>query len=355
MAKDYVIDANGAGFDPIPISQSHRRSLERAVIRQITSIPEGVRDVLSCYSPEPTLWELPPLMAGSFDGVSLQLAPDKDMQHARPALANFNAFVRLFAAEGWSERMCRSLGRLFGPMAGHDYVFDKDNTDPLRFAVEYVTASSRRLSLNLIANDNTYAVGYYERGEMKLAGIVDGKLEATGLTTTAEEIYNILYSPRGTVQTHFYGAYDRALLWVTQGFTFIDEADGMRMALTILKLTCNHRAERDFETTLRSEKTVKVVMSKANVTEDFIENVRDTWIESSNSTPEEALQKVFNLVVPKVYDSLRFIRLVGRKPEIDDKFTPRQIATIDKGIERMTLDLYKQVQGRNVRKSSRRS
>lgn len=355
MTKEYVMDAKGGGFVPFALSRMHRSSLQRAILEAVTSVPGSIHDALQCYSPELTVWDIPPLVAGKLRGVSLQIAPDTAIVTPSKVLRDFDQLLEGFIAKGWTLNLEKALVSRFGDLAKSPVVFDRDNTDPRRFVMEYIVAASRRLYLGLIAHESTFAMRYITDNGEVLKGIVDGKLLGTELTMTAQEINDFLYQSRGVVTTHHHGIYDRLQIWASMSYGVIHDADEVRMALTLLKLCGNIEEEALFETRLRNSEMAVVNMSNNLMTDELADDIRAMWLEGNSTSPEEALRAIADKLVPDVIDSVILKKYLRVLPS-DKKLSKREVGLVTVGIDRLAQDIFsKHLKNQNARKSSRRS
>ncbi len=338
--KVFDLAQEGSGFVPLSITSTHRLSLRAAVLAEIRAVPGGVRTALSAYSTERTSWDIPPLYAGHFRGVSLQASADRPKSRLACPYEEYLQVLRQFQANGWDQRTLSMLARRLGPLGAHPMVFDRSSTSLPKFAVQYAMTLSRRFAKGLILQNDTAAVRVPTKEGWKIIGLERGEVRAMPghEPLMPSDLYDWLLGSRGLVKTVKYGTYDRVLRWAELNYESVSNVDELRLALSLLKLSCKEEEEWEFEHAIRYASGQEIEVRQENpYTEERLDEIRSAWIDAPGETEEDALQSLFEALCPKYIDSKEFKATFGVLPEQDLKLTARQVTAIDRGVDRYAL------------------
>lgn len=343
MTEVYDLSEEEGCFSPLPLAGAHKNALRLAVLSTIREVPGGSKAVLSTYSEKKTEWDVPPLYAGSYRGIGLQIGCEKvSVPKGAPIAADYRELVDAFRCEGWSNRFRTRLRRRVGDVADHHLLFTRSSTDVGRFVAEYVIALSRQFNKSLYVSDGTLALHVPGINDtLDLIGIVEGDILGFNLKVNPSDLYDWILAPRGTVITEHYGVYDRILRWAEENFAVVEDIDHLRLALSLLKLSSvgPNEEETAFEHRVRYTRSAKEGAGNGEsplTYERFVE-VRALWVEGSKCQ-EDKLQDVFTALVPSVYDSEKFKKLFGVLPRLDHELTKKELARIDKGVGLFSTD-----------------
>lgn len=353
MTEVYDLTKTGGYFSRLPVDPVSRRSLRAAVLRAIRPIPFASREILSSYSPSPTEWEIPPLYSGRLSGAPLQLAP-KEVKLPRNQTPGetYKVLLDTYKSSNWTGQLANMLHARFGDLAWSKSVFTRVDSTIERFAVETVVAMSSAYSINTLQDDSSFAIQVFNGEGLEHIGIIDDRITGTDIVLERGLMLSWLLSPRGVVITDNYGVYDRMLLWTEKNYGTLEDADKLRVALAILKLSGDlsgkaDAEEVDFEKQIRNLKEVappEEPFAAPLDYEKFVE-IRALWVGAAQQNQEEAFLNLFEALVPGVYDSEKFKALFGCLPELDSTLTTKQLTRIDKGILKFTEDYTRMERG----------
>lgn len=339
MSEVFDLSVKGADFQPLPVTGRHRRALRTAILNMLRKIPGATDGVMASYSKHQTEWFIPPLYNGNLNGVGLQVSLDEPLT-AEP----YTAFADLMAAiyhGGWGGKVPAQLKRRLGPLAENRSLLSVGSPDLTRIAAEYAMMHSRAFSKSFVMTSDTAAVRVPHKGQWRLIGIADGRLflpeHGIDIAVSAQQLFDWLFEPKGTVKTYRYGVYDRISTWSTANFEQVENLDELTAALSLLKLSCKDEEEAEFEQDIRNA-NVQVEPEKGPglYTLENLDRLRDVWIDSETLTPEKAFQEFFTAAVPYYMDSVKFKDIFGLLPTPDLRLTPKQYNRINSGMDSLS-------------------
>lgn len=341
MSKVYDLAKEGDKWSPLPLGKMQRRSLEGAVLRTVKNVPAGPSMVMSCYRKERTVWDIPPLNPGDYQGVTLTVC-GYDVELPNDPYKDYMLMMNTFIKHGWDRPFMEKLYRRIGVLADNELVISREGV--VKFAIDYTVLMLGRFNGGLLSAESTFATLIPNKDMLSPVGIVDGEVIGTDYKITPNDLYEYVLLTRGQVTTQYYGVYDRLLAWSDEAFLEIDDVDKFRTAVTLLKLSQDHTKpfcpfEVKFEQAIRNarEKPIKKAFV-AQMSYDKFTEIRETWVNRNSRRPEDKFQDLFEALVPDYYDSEKFSKMFGVMPKLDLELTPKDFVKIDKGIERFTVE-----------------
>lgn len=290
-------------------------------------------EVLSCYSEEPILWNLPPrLLPAGKTPIAMTLA--NTGRAARPLIALHQQCRSLVRHCGMGPRVRHELIRFFGLEAAHPMLFTE--TEPSEeasnlFSLELILAAASPNSTFFVLGSSVARRFPHKRDD--LSSLKIGKSNSQLLTP--EWVESRLYSPRGTVLYPTADAFDRCLLWLNRNSND-GYGNNLRAVLSWLKMMQDSELAYNFEQQVRTiqprlVQVLKVPYGNSIFNIDALNYVRDLWQDTTKDS-HEAFRDFYDYLVPTYIDDDRFRKFFKTGMVLKGDFNNEIIKRVDSGM-----------------------
>ncbi len=339
MMTDFgVIDLKEQEFAPLGLSAGHVTDLITALSQIITATGASPADLLSIYTPETIVWELPPLRGGKLVEVSLNVQPSEgEVSNLGFVYDLYIDLIETVRKHGFGPQAEEKLSAAFGPRALHPLIFTRTEASPRAlplFGIEWACYLENR-SNEAIIQSNHACVKLAPDMYIPFMGVVNGICSNSEVVDEAF-INECLEAQRGFIVFDTFDALDRAYLWAIKNTAKLEELQKVLRGLCLLKLGQSHLTAYRFEQALRNLRPpakVEPTMKSLLYSDAALDTIRDIWYTGDDSYVVK-LDRLHQTLVPSYLDDIQFKTLFKHMPASTKRVSRKAEATINRGLEK---------------------
>ena len=339
MTTDFgVIDLKEQPYAPLILHPSHRRNLITAITQILVASGADSAALLSTYTPETVVWELPPLRGEDLMGVGLSLQPaPRDMRDTRDILACYKEMIKAVTIDGFGPKAEEVLESKFGTRTLHPMVFTRSAECPGAlplFGIEWA-CFLQPYAEKVVIQSNHVCVKMDNDLYVPMMGLVDGKC-CSDQVVTEDFINECLDRERGFVIFDTFDALDRAHLWVSRNQEMLAEPKKLLRGLCLLKLSQNPRVAYSFEQALRNLRPrakIEPTLKSLIYSDAALDMIRDIWYDESRQGKEK-FDMLHQQLVPSYLDDGQFKTLFKHMPASVKRVSLKVEKDINQGLEK---------------------
>ena len=324
-------------FPPLGIALRQQKSLIATLSQIMAAYGARPSELLTTYTDATVVWEIPCLYSDTL--LSTSLNPSFATRTLNAPSSTYELYLKVLdivASEGFGHATLYLLTRELGKRVAHPMYFTRTEPSPSAqalFGLEWACLNSY-VHKGGIFQDNHAFVRSSASFLTTPMGVVRGVCGSSSVTS-AEDLQEWMYRPRGFIEFETYDSLDRANLWVVQNAGTLLEPEKMLRGLSLLKLSQNVRVAYEFEQALRKleqPKPMEPTLKSLLYTDDALDQIRDIWTDQ-HSHQAEKLEKLHTKLVPEYLDSQQFKDIFKIRGKPSSRFSLRVEEDAVAGIE----------------------
>ena len=321
---------------PLRLGVVQVRLLHNYVVQSILKAGSSSESILSAFSPDRPVWEIPSAFAESApkgcQGVACGAASVNDETQTLKVYADL---LKKVVNNGMTPEVRRWLVKHVGVLALHPYVFTttkKGSKAAGLAAAEFaLLVASHSWQTNF---HKSYAfVKLKSQSFGSRMGVIDGQVIGNKAKLDPDYLETKLYGERGLVVYGTFDVYDRLRIWTDDNWFALPEPEHFRRALAFLKMMQSPELAYEFEQRLfflEDTLVSDVSMKTAIYTDEALDELRNIWFTGTDSD-EARFKTLYLALVPRFIDAEQFLKMFKLDPSAT--LNTKEITTINSGME----------------------
>ena len=327
----------------VSMDTTQRRGILDAVLTVLSTAGAEAGDILSQFSPEPVMWEVPPILGTAINGVDrmspsifpASMSAGNIVEGYKKGLAavrdlGLNKETRDLIAIYWGNRIKSKLAF-------------SDTAPGLRAAAIFACETAVSMSYGSISS-------IFSPSELRTSRSLGVNVSAvfgadkkgivgyTKIPVDMQDMYDHVTAPRGAIIYDTFDVLDQILLWVRANSDKLNAPDETSKALAILKMQQSPTFAYMVQQKVFKNKPLTdqdPSLRALNYSMEALDMIRDLW-DVEEGTKKEKFTNLYFSIVPTYMDDDEFLEMFGSQPMpmADWDFTQRNQEQVSKGLER---------------------